>query len=507
MRSGTEDPHDQQLIDLVQPPTWKNPTRRDRYNLVAIGGGSGGIISALATAGLGGTSALIERHRLGGDCLNYGCVPSKALLSAAKVAHTVRTSEAYGVQLAQPPEIDFPAIMRRMRAVRAGIATHDSAARFAELGTDVFLGEARFTGPDTLDVAGQRIRFARCVIATGSRANVPPIAGLAEAGYLTNETLFSLTELPRRLAVLGMGPIGSEMAQAFRRFGSEVHAIEQASHPLSREDAEVGEVLTRRFKAEGIHVHLHSVVTGVESTETGKRVHYTTGGKEHSLEVDQILVALGRRPNIENLNLPAAGVETTRRGIFVNDRLQSTNPKIFAAGDVAGEYQFTHAADAMARLCVQNALFYGRGKLSDLVMPWCTYTDPEVAHVGLSAKGAQQHGIAIDTYREDFSHVDRALVESPTADQGPTGFALIHTTKGSGKVLGGTIVGPHAGELIAELTLLMTTGKSLSHLAGTIHCYPTRAEVLKRIADKYQKTRLRPWIKNLFTRWLEWQRT
>ncbi|TWT32678.1 mercuric reductase [Blastopirellula retiformator] len=495
------DQYNTALVKHAHPADWSNPIPSGRYNLIAIGGGSAGIISALGAAGLGGTSALIERGLLGGDCLNFGCVPSKSLIRSARAAHAFKTASSYGIDPVCDPRVDFEKVMERMRHARADISRHDAAHRFANLGVDVYLGSAKFVGPDSVHVDGQTLKFSRCVIATGSRPQIPPIPGLEESGYLTNETIFSLPQLPARLAVLGMGPIGTEMAQTFRRFGSEVHAIEKQSRPLSREDPGASEVIRQQLLREGVHLYLNHLVTRVEKTGDVTRITIETGGETKEIEVDALLVALGRRPNVEGLGLDKAGVEFNKRGVIVNDRLQTTNPRIFAAGDIAGSYQFTHAADAMARACLRNALFYGNERLSHMVMPRTTYTDPEVAHVGMTPGEAQEQGMKIDSYREELKNVDRAVVDGET-----NGFAVVHTIRGTGKVIGATIVASHAGEMIGEITLLMTTGKKLDTLASLIHCYPTQVEVLKRIADQYRRTKLSPLVKTLFQKWLAWRR-
>jgi len=496
------DVHNRELIEQTHPPDWKNPEPDGDYNLVAIGAGSAGIISALGAAGLGGKAALIERRLLGGDCLNFGCVPSKALIRAARAARQVRVADRFGVQVDGAFGVDFPAVMERMRRLRAEISHHDAAQRFTDMGVDVYLGEARFTGPQTLEVAGRELRFRRCVIATGARPTRPPIPGLNEVGYLTNESLFSITELPGVLAVVGGGPIGCEMAQAFCRFGATVHLVDTADRLLSRDDPAASQLIIEQFEREGIHLHFQSRVTRAERSEDNrKRLIVESAGGEDSIECDEILVAVGRTPNVEGLNLEAAGVAANERGIDVNDRLRSTNKRVFAAGDVAGSHQFTHAADAMARMVIQNAFFFGRKKVSKMIMPHATYTDPEVAQVGLTPEQAQKKGILIDSYREELGEVDRAILDSE-AD----GFAVVHCRKGKGEIVGATIVGSHAGDMISEITALMTAGVKLGSLAGAIHCYPTQVEVLKRIADKYNRTRLTPLVAGLLRRILRWRR-
>ncbi|MCG8585636.1 MAG: mercuric reductase [Pirellulales bacterium] len=498
------DQYNEELISQAHPANWQNPAPDGRYNLVAIGGGTAGIISALGTAGLGGKAALVEKHLLGGDCLNYGCVPSKGVIRAARAAYQARIAGEFGVKISGEIEVDFGAAMERMRRLRAKISHHDSAARFTGLDTDVYLGEAKFTGPDTLEVEGTELRFSRAVIATGGRAFVPPVEGLQEAGYLTNETIFSLTELPQRLIVVGTGPIGSEMAQTFRRFGSEVHAIDRAERIMGKEDADAAKVVQTQFEKEGIHLHLGWGLVRVDSTADGKQVTLRKGNDEKTIVGDQLLIAVGRRPNVESLNLEAAGVVFDQKGVVVDDTLRTTNPRIYAAGDVCSKYQFTHAADAMARLCIQNALFPGpRKRMSRLVIPRCTYTDPEVAHVGLTPKEAAEAGIEIETFSEELTGVDRAILDGEDE-----GFAAVHVEKGSkGRIVGATIVAAHAGEMIGEITLLMTQKKGrLGDLGATIHSYPTQVEVLKRIADSYARTALTPTVKKWFKRYLAWRR-
>jgi pyruvate/2-oxoglutarate dehydrogenase complex dihydrolipoamide dehydrogenase (E3) component len=493
--------YDRLLRQQVAPPEWTNPAPKGRYNLVAIGGGTAGLISAIGAAGLGARAALVERHRLGGDCLNYGCVPSKALIAASRAVRQLSLGEQFGFRLAGPPAIDFPAIMERMRRLRAKISKHDAAERLRALGVDVFFGRAAFTGPDAIAVEGQTLRFRRAVIATGSQAAVPAVEGLAEVGYLTNQTIFSLAELPRRLIVLGGGPIGCELSQAFRRFGSEVHLVDHGDALLKKESPDAASVVQSQFEREGVCLHLGWEAKNAEKMGGSTSLVIERRGEKKKLIGDAILVAVGRQPQLDGLGLEAAGVTCSAHGVEVNDRLQTSNRAIFAAGDVCSRYQFTHAADALARLCIQNALFLGRKKASALLIPRCTYTDPEVAHVGLTEREAGEQEIAIDSYRVDLAEVDRAVLDGEEA-----GFAVIHTRRGGGRVVGATIVARHAGEMIGEITLLMTKRLSLGDLARTIHCYPTQAEALKRIADNYTRTRLTPLVARLFEKWLAWRR-
>ena len=495
------DPYNEQLVANVHPADWQNPPPAGRYNLVAIGGGTAGLVSAIGTAGLGGRAALIERQLLGGDCLNVGCVPSKALIRAARAAHQAAIAGQFGVHGSQLATVDFPAVMERMRRLRAGISPHDSARRFRDSGVDVFLGRATFTGPDTLTVGGQTLRFSRAVIATGGHAAAPPIEGLENAGYLTNETIFSMTSLPRRLIIIGGGPIGSELAQAFCRFGSEVHVVHRPAVLLKKEEPDAASLLGAQFQREGIQLHLgwHPIRVGREAGT--KRVVIQNGSDQKELIGDEILVAVGRKPNVEGLGLEAAGVAYHKAGIEVDDFLRTSNRRIYAAGDCCTRYQFTHAADAMARICIRNALFLGRARFSSLVIPRCTYTDPDIAAVGLTAAEAQKLNIPIDTFRVELTSVDRAVLDGEE-----NGFAMVHTRKGKDQIVGATIVAAHAGEMIGEITLLMTRRLGLKSLGDVIHCYPTQVEVLKRIADLYSRSRLTPTVAALMRKWLAWRR-
>jgi len=369
---------------------------------------------------------------------------------------------------------------------------------------DVFLEAARFASPDAVEVAGKTLRFAKAVIATGGRPVHPNIEGLAEAGFLTSETVFSLTERPARLLVMGGGPIGCEFAQAFQRLGCQVFLLHKYDRIMNREDPDAAELIQRRFLQEGIHLILNAKPLKVLKTATGKMVHYESNGQAAEIEVDEILVGAGRAPNVEGLNLEAAGVHYEGgkgRGVIVNDRLQTTNPHIYAAGDICLPYQFTHLADAAARLVIQNALFFGRKKLSALTIPWCTYTDPEVAHVGLSEAEARKKGIAIQTFVKPLSEVDRAVLDGEEE-----GFVKILVKAGTDKILGATIVARHAGEMISEVSTAMVGGMGLGTLAGVIHPYPTQAEAIRSTGDIYNRTRLTPTLKRMFTRYLAWRR-
>lgn len=496
------DEHNETLVTNVHPSDWVNPDATPMYNLVVIGGGTAGLVTAAGAAGLGGKVALVEKHLLGGDCLNVGCVPSKCLIRSSRVLAEVRDAGDFGVKVPAGTEVDFPAVMERMRRLRARISYHDAIKKFADLGVDVFLGAGRFSGPDTVEVAGKTLRFKKAVIATGARAVRPQVEGLEEAGFLTNETVFSLTERPPRLAVFGAGPLGCELAQAFQRLGSEVGVIEMGPHMLSREDPDAADIIAEAFRRDGINVMLNSKVTRVETSNNGKVICLETGGEESSITVDEILVGAGRAPNVEGLNLEAVGVEyDDHKGVIVDDYLRTANPRIYAAGDICLRFKFTHTADATARIVLQNALFKGRKKLSALTVPWCTYTDPEIAHVGMYEKDAQERGIPVHTFARPFKDVDRAI-----ADGEEEGLIKIHVREGTDKILGATIIARHAGEMISEITLAIIGGVGLKTLSGVIHPYPTQAEVIRQVADDYNRTRLTPRIKKFFSWWLARQR-
>jgi len=497
------DAHNARLVSYVHPPDWQNPTPAPCYNLVVIGAGTAGLVTAAGAAGLGAKVALVEKSLLGGDCLNVGCVPSKAVIRSGRAVFDAKEAGPFGVRVGKPVEIDFPAVMERMRKLRADLSPNDSAQRFAKLGVDVFLGEARFAGPDTVEVAGQTLRFKRAVIATGARATDPPVPGLAETGYLTNETVFNLTQCPARLAVIGGGPIGCELAQAFQRLGSQVSLLHKNAHLLDREDMEAAALVQKAFIREGITLRLNAKITRVERSAGGKLVYYEAQGKEETLAVDEILAGAGRAPNIEGLNLEAAGVQYDRRkGVLVNDCLQTSNPHIYGAGDVCLAWKFTHAADFSARIVIQNALFLGRKKASALTMPWCTYTDPEIAHVGLYERDARERGMEVDTYVREFKEVDRAVLDGEE-----DGFVKFHVRKGHDEILGATIVARHAGEMISEISVAMAARIGLGKLASVIHPYPTQAEALRQCGDAYNRTRLTPTVKKWMGRWLAWQRS
>jgi pyruvate/2-oxoglutarate dehydrogenase complex dihydrolipoamide dehydrogenase (E3) component len=491
------DIYNQKLIENLHPPGWVNPEPSRRYNLVVIGAGTAGLVAAAGAAILGAKVALVEREWMGGDCLNFGCVPSKALIRSARAAAEVRDAARFGVEVPPGTRVNFAAVMERMRKLRAELSPTDSAQRFRGLGVDVFLGEGRFVAPDCVEVDGKKLRFKRAVIATGARAAALPIPGLAEAGYLTNETVFSLTELPRRITVIGAGPIGCELAQVFQRFGSKVTLLEVVPQILIREDRDAADRVERAMINDGVEIVTGCKIARVDRRGNEKVITAEHEGARLEIVADEIIIGVGRVPAVNGLNLEAAMIEyDLQNGVKVDDFLRTTNPLVYAAGDVASGYKFTHLSDAHARMIIRNALFFGRQRVSRLTIPWCTYTDPEIAHVGLYEADAKHRGIEVDTFTQELSEVDRAVLDGET-----NGFVRVHVRHGSDQILGVTIVASHAGEMISEVTTAMVAGVGLGKLGEVIHPYPTQADAIRRAAGLYARTRLTPFVAGLMKRW------
>ena len=492
------DPSDRALLAQVHPADWKNPTPAKKYDLVVIGAGTGGLVTAAGAAGLGAKVALIERHLMGGDCLNVGCVPSKGLISAARAWSTARRA----AELFAGPAVelnaagDFGAMMSRMRRIRSELSPIDSAERFRGLGVDVFIGDGAFSDAKTISVAGAALRFRKAVIATGARAAAPKIPGLDSVRYLTNESIFDLTTLPPRMVIVGAGPIGCELAQCFARFGSQVTLIDKGARALSRDDADAAAIIRHALERDGVTCVMGAEITGVAQQGAVIAVRASQQGAASTFDCDALLIAIGRAPNVEGLGLEQADVAFTARGVTVDARLCTTNERVYAVGDICSTLQFTHAADFQARMVIQNALFFGRGKASHLVTPWATYTSPEIAQVGHTAESAADAGVAIDTFTVPLHEVDRARLEGETE-----GFCRIHVQQGSDTIVGATIVAPNAGDMISEVTLCMTNGLGLSAIGKTMHPYPTQGEVLRKVADAWRRTKLTPTVKTLFARY------
>jgi len=480
-----DDRHNRRLLANVHPSDWINPEPAPLYDLVVIGAGSAGLVAAEKAVSLGRKVALVERHLMGGDCLNVGCVPSKSIICPARLAAQMRKADAVGLTPSEVRKEDFPAIMDRMRSLRTRFSSGHAAGRCRNLGMDVFIGEGKFTAPDTVAVDSKILRFRKALIASGARAVKPAVEGLDAAGFYTNETVFNLTGRPDHLIIIGGGPIGCELAQAFRRLGSNVTVILRSGF-LSKEDPDAAELLGTIFDEEGIAVIRHAEVRRVEKTKSGaKRVIVCSGGEVKSIDGDEILVGAGRKPNVEELNPEAAEVAyDAGHGITVDDFLRTTNRKVYAAGDCCMAWKFTHAADAAAHIAVENALSGRRKKLSELIMPWCTYTDPEIAHTGLYEKEAEKRGMETESFRVELSRNGRAEMEG--ADRG---FIKILVKKGTGRILGATLVASHAGDLISEITVAMVSGGGMQSLADAIHPYPTQAEAIKAAAVKWAAAR------------------
>lgn len=469
------------------------------YHLIVIGAGSGGLVAAAGAAGLGAKVALIERHKMGGDCLNTGCVPSKAIIRTAKFLYDARSVHRFGLSDLNP-EINLPQIMESVREVQKKLEPHDSVERFQKLGVDVYTGSYRFVSPHEISDGKETLSAKRFVIATGASPFVPPIKGIQEIPILTSDNVWGLTEIPKRLVVLGGGPIGAELTQVFARLGSKVTVVEMLDSLLIREDAEVSQFIKERFAAEGIEVLTgHKAIEIKKSGESFELIAQEVE-KERRIPFDQILVAVGRAPNVNGLDFEKAGVKFSKKGVEVDDFLRTSAKHIYACGDVVGPYQFTHTADFQARLILRNALFPGKSRIEYRVIPWCTFTDPEVARVGLNEKEAKEKKIPYDAYSYPFKDLDRAV-----CDREENGFIKILTQKSSDQLLGVTLVGSHAGDLLHELAVALHQRIGLKKIASMIHIYPTLAEISKRIADTYQRTRLTPRFKKWLARYFQWR--
>jgi pyruvate/2-oxoglutarate dehydrogenase complex dihydrolipoamide dehydrogenase (E3) component len=476
-----QDRYEQERMQNVHPPGWRNPKPAGRYDLIVVGGGPAGLVAADTAAAMGVRVALVEQGLLGGGSLNVGCVPSKAIIRTSRLYADMRNAGHYGAQVPGDIRVDFAAVMQRMRRIRARISRVDSVQRLSDTGVHVFLGEAHFTGADALSVDGTKLRFRKALIATGARPDTPSIPGLAEAGYLTNENVFDLTELPRRLLVIGGGPLGCELAQAFCRFGTRTTIVQGQPLFLPKEERDAAQLLSDSFGRDGIEVRLNTEPVKVRVEDGEKRVDLVSDDYQSTVAVDAILTGTGRLPNVERLDLEAAGVDCNdTHGVAIDDFLRTSNPRIYAAGDACLEHKFTHTAEASARIAVHNALALGHRRWSALTIPWCTYTDPEIAHVGLYVREARDRDIPVKTFTIPMHDVDRAI-----ADGEETGFVKIHVKERSDRILGATIVARHAGEMINEVTLAIVARIGLKTLARVIHAYPTQAEAIKKAADAY----------------------
>ncbi|MFT5064123.1 MAG: pyruvate/2-oxoglutarate dehydrogenase complex dihydrolipoamide dehydrogenase (E3) component [Gammaproteobacteria bacterium] len=475
---------------------YSKPKKFDR-NMVVIGGGAAGLVSSLIAATVRAKVTLIERDKMGGDCLNTGCVPSKALIRSAKLAHQIRNGDQYGLT-AVDAEFEFSKVMERVHAVIAKIEPHDSVERFTDLGVECLQGEAKIISPWEVEINGQVLTTKSIVIATGARPFVPPIPGLKESGFLTSDSLWEITELPKRLVILGGGPIGCELTQAFNRLGSQVAQVEMQDRLMSREDRDVSEYIASKFTGEGVDLHLETKALRVE----GKTLICEKDGAEISIEFDQILVAVGRQARLEGFGLDELGIEYDRT-LVLNDFLETNFPNIYACGDVAGPYQFTHTASHQAWFASVNALFGGlkRFRADYRVVPWATFTDPEVARVGINEQEAEEQGVEVQVTTYGIDDLDRAI-----ADGSDYGWVKVLTVPGKDKILGATIVGEHAGDLLAEFTLAMKHGLGLNKIMGTIHIYPTLVESNKFAAGEWKKSTKPERLLNWVEKYHNWQR-
>jgi pyruvate/2-oxoglutarate dehydrogenase complex dihydrolipoamide dehydrogenase (E3) component len=480
-------PAGRERLDDVRPVDWRNPVAAQRYDLVVIGAGTAGLAAARAAAAEGAKVALIERHLLGGTCINIGCVPSKALIRTSRVYEEMHHADRYGALVPPRIPVDFALAMQRVRHIRARIGRSDSAYRLADAGVDVFFGHAAFAANDAVEVEGATLRFRRAVVATGARPDSPSIPGLAEAGFLTNENAFDLTEAPRRLLVIGGGPLGCEMAQAFCRFGVQTIIVQKRPLFLPREERDAAQLLSDALVRDGIEVRLNTRVEKVRVEGRTKIVDLVSDDYRSTVTVDAILTGTGRVPNVDGLSLEAAGIDYDRRhGVHVDDFLRTTNRRVYAAGDACLAHKFNDTADASAGIVVQNALFRGHRRLSALTIPWCTYTDPEIAHVGLYVRQARERDIPVETFTIPMHEVDRAI-----ADDEEVGFVKITVYERTDRILGATIVARHAGEMISEITLAIAARIGLRTLARVIHPYPTQAEAIRMAADACARARAR----------------
>ncbi len=474
------------------------------YDLVIVGAGPAGLSAALVATGRGARVALVERDRLGGVCLNQGCIPSKTLIRTSRLYREMRDAEQFGGRVPAGVTMDFAAVMERVRRVRARLARREPAERLKARGIDPYFGAARFTGRDSVTVGGATLRFKTALIATGGRPARPPIDGLEEAGYLTYENVFDLTECPKRLLVIGGGPTGCELAQAFARLGSRVTLAQDEPMFLGHEERDAAQLLSDSLARDGIEIHLDTQTTHVRVDGKERIAELTRDDTKHMVTVDQILVGVGTLPNVEDLGLEAAGVAfDPKDGVAVDDFLRTSNPRIFAAGDVCAGNVFPHIESAAGRIVVENGLFHGRERLSSEIIPWCTFTDPEIAHVGMYVTEARRKNIPVKTLTILMHEVDRAI-----ADGEEEGFVKLHIREGTAQILGATVVASHAGDLINEVSLAMSAGLDLHALARVNQPYPTQSQAIKmaaRAGIELRPRSTRDWLASRWRRWSRWR--
>ena len=489
---------ERERLGHVAPPAWRNPKPTDVYDLLVIGAGPAGLMAARSAAALGAKVALVERHQLGGDSLNYGSIPTKALIRTARMYSDMRCAATFGATPPTDVQVDFGAAIARLRHIRARVSRTDSALCLTRQGVALFFGAARFSSKNSVDVDGIRLRFKKALVATGSSSQLPTIPGLAEAGYLTHANVFDVGALPASLLVIGGGPLGCELAQVFARFGTRTVISHREPLFLPLEERDAAQMVSDGLARDGVEIHLNTEVAAVRMEGGRKVVELVIDGNVATTTVDQILTGIGRLPLVQGLDLEAAGIEyDAESGIHVDDFLRTTNRRVYAAGDVCLQTRFTNTAQASACIVVRNALLFGRKRMSALTVPWCTYTDPEVAHVGLYVKEARQRGIPVKTFTIPMHDVDRAI-----ADSEDDGFVKIHVREGTGHILGATVVARHAGEMINVISLAMVAGLDLDALDGVIHAYPTQGEAIRMAAGAYMRDRPRGWKDWLARAWV-----
>ena len=485
------DAYERERVANTRPSAWRNPQPGGPYQLAIVGAGPAGMVAAELAASLGVRVALIERNAIGGVNLETGSVPSKTLIRTSRIYADMRDAQHYGASVPDGVNVDFVAAMQRVRGIRARLSRNDSAQRLAAAGVDVYFGEARFVTGNMLAVDGQRLGFRKALIATGARPHIPDIPGLAQAGYLTNDNVFDLTELPRRLLVIGGGPLGCEHAQAFCRLGAQTTIVQDKPLFLGQEERDAAQILSEAFARDGIEVRLNTTALAVRVVSGTKLVDLVSDDYRNTIGVDAILTGAGRRPNVEGLNLAAVGIDCDPGGrIRVDDFLRTGNANIHAAGDVCLQSSFVDTAAASARIAVQNALLRRTHRWSEVVIPSCTYTDPEIARVGLSVREANERGIPVKTFTIPMHEIDRAVADSETA-----GFVKVHLRERTDRILGATIVARHAGDMINGITLAMVAGFGLRRLSHVLHAYPTQADAIRQAADAYNRTRLTPRVR------------
>lgn len=487
MQSGSSraKPDDEKtFLQRVRPDHWKNPVPQSTYDLAIVGAGPAGLTAAKSAARLGFSVALIERNRIGGNSLNVGSVPSKAIIRSARVYNTTRDVERFGASALREPTLEFDRVMARMRRIRTRISEFNSVHELAALGVSVFFGEARFESACAIIVGDTRLHFKKALIATGARPRAPDIPGLDQTAYRTSTTIFDLAALPKRLAVIGGGPLGCELAQAFCRLGAQVTIVQNDPKFLPREERDAAEILSRSMARDGVEIRLNTTVIGARQERGAKILRTVHNNVESDIQADEILLSIGRVPNVEGLGLEAAAVEfDTEQGIKVDDFLCSTNPDVYAAGDACLALKFTNAAQFSARIAVENALMQAQARSSMSAIPWCTYCDPEIAHIGLHVREARQQSIPVKSFTVMMHDVDRAITDGQD-----TGFVKIHIAEGSDRILGATIVASRASELINEMAVIMSCGIGMKALAEVVHTYPAQSEAIMLAAQACKRS-------------------